>query len=133
MAARLAGDNRPVACRAAAIRAEVRVPGQGSAAVAAAGRDPPARGGEHLVHLPEAAIEREQVGAALGEEVLAKAVTAVHLQNQAAEVAQLLLTEAKQGAPLPADHAGRGKRPPRGRRRLVLSEPVEQRGHEDRV
>ena len=50
-------------------------------------------------------LERDQVGAALDEQVLAEAVAAVHLEREPAEVAQALLANAHQGPPLPAEFA----------------------------
>src|SRR5438067_533496 len=83
-----AGDDRPLAGGPAAVRAEVRSPWQRRTALAAPRRDAPARGGEHLVELVEPRVDPEQLVAAFGEQVLAEAVTPVHLEHQAAEIAE---------------------------------------------
>ena len=87
-------------------------PRKRGAAGAAAGRDPPARGCEHLVELVEAGVEPEQLVATLGEEILAERVAPVHLEHQAAQVPKLLVTRALDDAPLAADHARGRQRPP---------------------
>ena len=42
----------------------------------------------------DASFQADQLGAALEQEVLAEAVAAVHLEREAAEVAELLLAKA---------------------------------------
>ncbi len=66
-----------------------------------------------------ARLEADQLGAALEQKVLPKAVAAVHLQREPAEVAQLLLPEAQERPSLAPELARRRSRTPpawRGRR-----------------
>jgi hypothetical protein len=55
-------------------------------------------------------VDLEQLLAALKDEVLAEPVATEHLEQEPAEVAQPLLAELEQGAPLAAQHAGRRER-----------------------
>ena len=74
---------------------------------------------EQRVELVDARLEPDQVGAALEQQVLAEAVAPVHLEREPAEIAQLLLTQAQERAPLAPELAGGrgGPSPPwRGRR-----------------
>jgi hypothetical protein len=47
----------------------------------------------------DARLEADQLGAALEQQVFAEAVTAIHLEREAAKVAQLLLAQPEEGAP----------------------------------
>lgn len=48
----------------------------------------------------DARLQANQVGAALQQEILSKAVAPVHLQRETAQVAKLLLTQAQERPPL---------------------------------
>src|SRR5262249_29610 len=98
------GDHRLLAGRTPALGGEVGAPRQRGAALATADGPPVPDGGEHLVELPEAGVEPEQLVAALRQQVLAEAVAAIHLQDQAAEVAEPLLAHLDDVAALPSDH-----------------------------
>jgi hypothetical protein len=58
------------------------------------------RGCEQGVELLQALIERDQLVAALDQQVLAELVAAKHLEHEAAEVAKALFADSKQRAPL---------------------------------
>ena len=82
------------------------------------------RGREHLGELVQKGVEPEQLVAPVGEEILAKGVAAVHLEHQAAEVAELLLARPQELPALAADDAGRWKRATRlGVRRAAEAAP----------
>ena len=51
-------------------------------------------------------VDLDQLLAALADEILAEPVTAEHLEQEAPEIPQPLLTEAEQGAALAAQHTG---------------------------
>jgi hypothetical protein len=55
---------------------------------------------EQGVELLQAFVERDQLVAALDEQVLAELVAAKHLEHEAAEVAEALFPDAKKRAPL---------------------------------
>jgi hypothetical protein len=57
-------------------------------------------------------FEADQLGAALEHEILTKAVAPVHLERDASEVAEPLLTQAQERPALAAEFAGRRRRPP---------------------
>jgi hypothetical protein len=63
---------------------------------------------QELVDLGQPGVDPDDGGGALGEEVVAEASTAVHLDQQPTEVAQLALTGADECAPLPSQEAGVG-------------------------
>jgi hypothetical protein len=67
----------------------------------------------------DACFETDQLGAALEQQVLPEAIAAVHLQREAAEVAQLLLPQAQERAALAPEltRRRRGPTPPWGSRR----------------
>ena len=73
-------------------------------------------------------LERDQVGAALDQQILAEAVAPVHLERQAAEVAEPVLAHAHERAALATELARGGRdaaaarRLGRRRRRDVLRE-----------
>ena len=95
--------------QAAAVRAEVR-PAQHRGAAAAAGDA--AVGMQKLVDLGQPRVDADELGAALGEQVLAEAAAPVELDQQPAEVAQLLLADVQERALLSPQQAGVG--PARG-------------------
>ena len=132
MAALGAGQYGAVARRPAAVGAEVRAPGQRRAALAASGRDATPRCRKHLVELVQPRVQAEELVAALGEQVLAEAVLPVHLEHQAAEIAQPLVAGALDGAPFAADHARRRQCTARRGGMRGSAEAVEQ-GHARRV
>ena len=75
----------------------------------------------------DARFEPDQLGAALQDEILAEPVAAVHLEGEAAQVAEAFLAQAEQRFPLtPKLACGRGRptaaawRRLRGRRRVGL-------------
>ena len=63
---------------------------------------------EQGVELVDPGLEPDQLGAALEQEVSAELIAPVHLEREPAEVAQLLLAQAHQGAALAAQVARRG-------------------------
>lgn len=67
-------------------------------------RSPPGGHGgrEQCVELLESVVERDQLVAALDQEVLSKLVTAVHLEHEAAEVAEAVLTGTQERTTLAA-------------------------------
>src|SRR4029079_15403465 len=89
-----AGQYGAVTRRPAAVGAEVRSPGQRSAALAATGRNAPPRCGEHVLELVEPGVQAEQLVAGPGEQVPPEAVLSVHLEHQPAEVAHPLIAQA---------------------------------------
>ena len=62
-------------------------------------------GVEELVDLRQAGIDPHELGAGLGEEVFAEAATAVELDEEPAEVAELLVTDLQERPVLPAEHS----------------------------
>ena len=58
------------------------------------------RGAEEHVELVDPRLEPDQLGAALEQQVLAEAVAPVHLEREAAQVAELLLAQPQEGAAL---------------------------------
>jgi hypothetical protein len=83
-------------------------------------------GGEHLVQLVQACVQPEELAAALGEQVLAEDVPAVHLEHQPTQVTQLVFAEAHEGTALSTDHPGRREWMPRGVRLRRAAEAPEQ-------
>ena len=87
--------------RAAAVRAEVRAAEDGAPQVQ--------RGTlvavEQLVDLGEPRVDADELRAALVQEVFAKAAAAVDLDQQPAEVAELLLADLQKRAALAAEQA----------------------------
>ena len=59
-----------------------------------------------VVDLGEARVDADDRRGALGEQVVAEAAAPVHLDEQAAEVAQRVLAGLQQRAPLAAEQAG---------------------------
>jgi hypothetical protein len=85
--------------RPAAVGTEVRAPHERSAARTPGGRCRPPDGDsgcKQRVELLQALVERDQLVAALDQQVLAELVAAEHLEHEAAEVAQALFADAKQ-------------------------------------
>ena len=79
-------------------------------------------------------LETDQLGAALEHQILAKAVAAVHLERDPAEIAKPLLAQAEERPALASQLARRGRgAPPRRRRRhhawsvAVTGRPVRSR------
>ena len=100
-AARRGGADGP-----AALGAELRAPEDRRSALAAGGgADAAARhgGGEQGVELGEPLLEADELRAAVDEQVLAELVAAVHLEDEAAEVAEARLAELEEGAALAAE------------------------------
>jgi hypothetical protein len=64
---------------------------------------------EQPFELEETCIQLEQLGAPVSEEILPEAIAPVHLQHEAAEVAELLLSSAEERAALAPEDAGRRK------------------------
>src|SRR5207247_9010313 len=91
-----------------AVGAEVR-PAQHRRTAGAAGDT--AVGVQQVVDLDEPGVDADELGAALGEEVLAEASPPVQLDEEAAEVAQLLLADLQQRALFATELPG--VRPPR--------------------
>jgi hypothetical protein len=98
--------------RSAAVRAEVGAPHERCTARAARSRRSSA-GGDHRrkerVELLQAFVERNELVAALDEEILAELVAAEHLQHQAAEIAEALLADTQERAALSAELAWMGE------------------------
>ena len=88
-------------------------------ALAAGERDTALGRPEQRLQLAEPLVDPGQLGAALLDQVLTKVVAAVHLHHQPAEVAQPLLADALERAPLAADHTRRRERTAR-RLRVVF-------------
>jgi hypothetical protein len=65
----------------------------------------------------DAGFEPDQLGAPLQQQVLAEAVAPVHLEREAAEIAQLLLAEPEERTPFAPQVAGGRRRSPARRRR----------------
>jgi hypothetical protein len=63
--------------------------------------------------LSEPVVQRHQILAPAHEQVLAKLITAEHLQHQAAEVAETILPGLEERSALAAQEAGMRERPPR--------------------
>ena len=81
----------------------MRSPHERSSTGAARRRSSPAhrdRRREQRVELLQPFIQREQLVAAFDDEILAELVAAEHLQHKAAEIAQALLPDSQQSAPL---------------------------------
>ena len=66
-------------------------------------------------------LEPDQLGATLDQEILAKTIAPVHLEREAAQIAQLVLPQPQQGAPFPPE-IGRRRRRPAPRARLVTAQ-----------
>src|SRR5207253_6101581 len=76
---------------------------------------------EQLVEVVQPLLDADDLGRLLVDEVLAEPILAVHLQDEPAEVADPLLAQPHERAPLAAQLARRRQRSPaRGRRLLVL-------------
>src|SRR5581483_884332 len=106
--------------RPAALRAELRPPEDRRTAFAALRRPVAAAGhggGEQGVELREALLELPELDAAVDEQVLPELVPAVHLEQEAAEVAEALLADGEQAPALTAELGGRRQGPPHGTRR----------------
>ena len=86
---------------------------------------------EELVDLGEAGVDPDHRRRPLGEQVVAEAAAAVHLDQQSAEVAQRILAGLQQRAAFPAQHPGRG--PARGDSFGVVRPPAKECGHARRV
>src|SRR5205823_9288910 len=85
------------------------------AAHAARGRGGPTRRdghGEQCVELLKPLVERNQLVAAVDQQVLPELIAPEHLEHQSAEVAKPLLAGAKQRAPLSSQQSGMRQRPP---------------------
>jgi hypothetical protein len=67
------------------------------------------RGLEQGVDLTEAVLDRDYFQALLDEQILAETVTAVHLEHEAAEIADALLAGAHEGTALAAQRTGGGQ------------------------
>src|SRR5204862_4657269 len=113
-----ARDDRRRRCDGpSAVRAEMRPPDDRRAARAPRGRGrPPGRNSrrEQRVELLEAVVECNELVAPLDQQVLAELVASVHLQHQPAEIAQALLANTPQRAPLAAELARMWQRPSSG-------------------
>ena len=121
MVCRDVGDGTPAGC------AEARAPQQWSAALAPGGprhAGSALRRAEEHVELVDPRLEPDQLGTALEQEVLAEAVAPVHLEREAPEVAQLLLAQPHERAPLPPQGA-RGWSRPAPRPRLPAQQAVQ--------
>src|SRR5205085_6447789 len=119
-----ARDRRSLTDGAAAVGAEVRAPEDRCAALAA--RSAPGnapRGGcvEESVELEQPLLERGEIGAPLVDEVVPEALLPVHLEHEPAEVADPLLAQAQERAPLAAELGGGRRWSPRRGRCLVRS------------
>jgi len=68
------------------------------------------RAPEQRGQLVDSCLEPDQLRAPLQEEILAKAVAAVHLEREAPEIAEPLLAHPHQRAPLSTQLAGRRRR-----------------------
>ena len=68
---------------------------------------------EQRVEFLQTLVEREQLVAAVDQEVLAELVAPVHLEHQSAKVTQPLFAGAQQRASLAPQQAGMRKGPPR--------------------
>ena len=96
-------------------------------------RDPPvADGDQELVNFAQALFEPDDLGRLFVDQVLPEAVLAVHLEDEAADVADLLLTEAEQGPALAAEVPCERERPP-ARRALRRALGVRRRFLRSRV
>jgi hypothetical protein len=60
---------------------------------------------EELVDLRQAGIDPHELGAGLGEEVFAEAATAVELDEEPTEVAELLVADMQERPMLSAEHS----------------------------
>src|SRR5207249_9485416 len=117
MSALLAADDGLGADRTAAVGAEMRAPGHRCTAFAGGRRAPRARDrGEHRVEVVDPLFERDDLAAAVDQELVAKGRAAVHLQRQPAEVADALLPRLED-LPARASQRSGGGRPPYYRRR----------------
>jgi hypothetical protein len=86
-----ARDDRSSTDRTPAVGAEVRAPGERRTAFA-----------------PEALVERNKVGAALGHQFHAEPISSEHLEDQAPEIADALLSLAQQRPVLAFERRGLG-------------------------
>lgn len=120
VAVRTGDDGRSCDNCPTAVRAEVCTPDEGRAAFASRRRRGAARGnrdGEERVELLQPLVECDQLVAPLDEQVLPELVPAVHLQHQAAEIAEPVLPDAQERSSLATEDAGMGERPTRRRLR----------------
>jgi hypothetical protein len=81
-----------------------------------------AHGAQELVDLTEALLERDDLRGLLIDEILTEAVLAVHLEDEAAEVANLLLADTEQAPALAAKLSRRRESSPArcSRRRALV-------------
>jgi hypothetical protein len=61
---------------------------------------------KEVVDLRQSGIDSHELGAALGEQVFAEAATAVELDEEPAQVAELLVADVEKRTLLPAQHSG---------------------------
>ena len=86
---------------------------------------------EQLCDLGEACIDSDNCCSALGEQIVAKAAAAVHLDEQAAEIVQGVVARLQEGTTLAAQHARLGAA--RSDSFRVTGAPAKERCHRGRV
>jgi hypothetical protein len=129
MAAGRAGHDGSVAGRTAAVGAEVGAPDEWSAAAAPnLGRAVP-HDREERLELLEPAVDLDELSTAFGDEIVAKAVATVHLEDQAAKIPDALLAQLQQRSALAAQDTGRRQRAPGRWRGRTARKAGEQRSH----
>lgn len=96
------GGTRGGAYDPAAVRTEARAEQDGRAARAAPGR---AATVEEVIDLGESRVDPDELGTTLLRQVVAKGAATVHLDHQAAQVAELRVARPEQGAPLAPEQA----------------------------